>query len=41
MVERAMKEAVRLGLFPKRSSQEFYLKLWDGMRKVLDAAING
>ncbi len=40
MLEKAVKKAVELGLFPKHSDEQTYMKIWDGMREVLDAAIN-
>lgn len=40
MLERAMKEAVRLGVFPKTATPEDYSKAWETMRKILAAALN-
>jgi len=39
MLNAAMKEAVRLGIFPKESSMGNYVKHWEGMESVLKAAM--
>jgi len=38
MLIAAMKQAVKLGIFPKFTDEETYLQHWDSMRKVLEAA---
>jgi hypothetical protein len=39
MLIRAMRKAVDVGLIPKWADEELYLKNWDGMKKVLQAAV--
>ena len=39
MLARAMKKAVEVGLLPKWADTEGYLKNWDGMKEVLQAAV--
>ena len=41
MLIRAVKEAVKVGILPKHGvCEETYLKHWDGMEKILLAALN-
>jgi hypothetical protein len=39
MLTRAMNKAVEVGLIPKWADEELYLKNWDGMKNVLQAAV--
>jgi len=39
MLNAAMKEAVRLGIFPNKSSMGNYVKHWEGMESVLKVAM--
>lgn len=41
MLYKAIKKAVELGILPKHSSQEDYLKIYDSMRKILETALDG
>ena len=36
ILTKAMKEAVKLGIFPKHASQEDYIKHWYAMKKLLE-----
>jgi len=36
----AIQKAVEVKLVPKWGDPEAYVKIWDGMKEVLDAAIN-
>lgn len=38
MLQAAMKKAVELGLLPAFAGEEQYLKNWDNMQQVLEAA---
>lgn len=40
MLEAAMKKAVELGIFPKFSDQDTYLKHWAAMKETLQAAMD-
>jgi hypothetical protein len=40
MLEAAMKEAVKLGMYPQVTFEEAYLRNWANMRKVLEAAFS-
>ena len=41
MLNAAMKEAVKVGILPKHSvSTDTYMNHWEGMEKVLNAALN-
>lgn len=40
MLHAAMKKAVELGLIPKQVDAETYLKNWDGMKLILQAALD-
>ena len=39
MLSAAMGKAVELGIIPKWGDEESYVKLWDGMKQVIEAAI--
>ena len=39
MLNAAMKEAVKVGLFPKESDMDTYLKCWEQMESVLKATL--
>ena len=41
MLAQAIKKAVEVGLIPKNEvDTDTYIKIWDAMKAVLDAAIN-
>jgi hypothetical protein len=40
MLQAAMKKAVEVGLVPKQLDADTYLKNWDGMKAVLQAALD-
>jgi hypothetical protein len=40
MLAAAMKEAVKLKVFPKTGTTDEYMKCWETMRKILEAALN-
>ena len=40
MLNAAMKKAVALEIIPKHSDETTYLKYWEGMKKVLESAVN-
>ena len=40
MLISAMKKAIELELFPRFINQNEYAQYWDGMEKVLEAALN-
>lgn len=39
MLQAAMKKAVELGFFPAHADTDTYMKQWDGMKAVLQAAV--
>ena len=40
MLTSAVKKAVELGVLPKQGSQEDYLKHWDNIEAILQAALD-
>ena len=40
MLDRAMKAAVRVGVFPAHADYETYLHRWQQMEEILKAALN-
>lgn len=40
MLTAAMKKAVETGLLPKHADEQTYIKNWDGMKAVLQAALD-
>lgn len=41
ILTRAMKTAVKLGVFPKTSIEEDYLRNWGNLEEILRAALEG
>jgi len=41
MLNAAMKKAVELGIFPKHGDEQTYLRHWESMKQVLEAALDG